>query len=347
MVSSGTVSGHASELKQHSGSFLSQIEGLSSSWSGASHDSIVRQSNDLYSQIQQVVSQLDSFAEAVGLYEKYKAVKENYLSYVNAYNQLTSSEDQSLRNSYSSKIAECERTMRELSNQIQAALSAAASFSMDATSVTGTDAVTTQTEDATGERTIGTEGGTYVAENTTGVFGHITSSIDGKTFTIYNQTQIAGWGGDCNRAAASSIASAYASYSGQAVDVAKKSADGIGYKSDVTNEYFSNFGLTANITKVNGSYDTIKDDLVSNLSQGNYVMFDLARPSGQRWTYKRHWLSVLDIKRTGDGPNDYAIFVSDSAHHGSDTDHGLGTGWYSIDEFSGKDIANFTTVTAV
>ena len=44
------------------------------------------------------------------------------------------------------------------------------------------------------------------------------------------------------------------------------------------------------------------------------------------------------------GPNDYAIFISDSGHKGSATNHGLGAGWYSLDEFSGQKIANFTTV---
>ena len=80
-------------------------------------------------------------------------------------------------------------------------------------------------------------------------------------------------------------------------------------------------------------------------------MFDLSQPnvhgqSGQQWTSARHWVSVLDIKRTGEGENDYAIFVSDSGHGGSTADHGLGTGWYSIDEFSGQRIANFTTVSS-
>ena len=157
---------------------------------------------------------------------------------------------------------------------------------------------------------------------------------------------------ESNRAAAASIASGFASYSGEAVDVAKSSSNGIGYNSDVTNKYFSNFGLTATVNRINGSYDSVKSDIVTNLNSGNYVMFDLSQPnvygkSGQKWSSTRHWVSVLDIKRTGTGDNDYAIFVSDSGHGASTVDHGLGTGWYSLDEFSGQRIANFTTVRAV
>lgn len=204
----------------------------------------------------------------------------------------------------------------------------------------------TSTNSSTPSGTVSGTGGNFTTDTTYGVYGTMVSSIDGKKHTIYNQGQIAGWGSDCNRAAAASIASAYASYEGEAVDVAKPSPAGIGYISDVTNNYFSHFGLTASVNSIQGSYDTIKNDIVSNLSRGNYVMFDLSQPnvygaSGQKWTSSRHWLAILDIKKVG---NDYAIFVSDSGHGGSVADHGLGAGWYSLDEFSGKQIANFTVI---
>ena len=190
-------------------------------------------------------------------------------------------------------------------------------------------------------------GGQFVAKNSKGVYGYIISSMDGKQHVVFRQSEIKGWATNCNRAAAASIASAFAKNPWDAVTSAKRG--GIGYNSKVTNDYFSKFGLTANVRRVNGSYDSIKNDLVNNLRKGNYVMFDLSQPnvrgkSGQKWTSTRHWLSILDIKKTGSGPNDYAIFVSDSGHKGSTINHGLGTGWYSINEFSGQRIANFTTI---
>ena len=50
---------------------------------------------------------------------------------------------------------------------------------------------------------------------------------------------------------------------------------------------------------------------------------------------------LLDIKKVG---NDYAVFVSDSGHRGSTKDYGYGTGWYSINEFTGQKIASYTVV---
>ena len=356
MVSSGTVSGHSSELEQNASNYMSQIEGLASSWKGSSHDSIAEKCSEFYSQMKQVVSQLLAFADAVSLYEQYKEYKDKYQSASSAYNQLPDTEEnRSARSQYMSTMNECEAKMKELAEKIRAALANASGFKMEASA--SSDA-TTPTETATEETTStdtakkgeSTTGGEFIANPSNGVFGQITTSLDGTTHIVYNQMQIAGWSGDCNRAAASSIASGFASNNTQAVDIAKKAANGIGYKEDVTNQYFSNFGLQATVHKVNGKYDSVKGNIVSALQNGDYVMFDLANPtvgkSGQRWTFKRHWVSVLDMKRTGDGPNDYAIFVSDSAHHGSETDHGLGTGWYSIDEFTGQTIANYTTVSS-
>ena len=335
MVSSGTVSADSSELSQVSNNYMSQLEGLSSSWKGSSHDNLVSRGSEFNSEMQKVTSQMNSFANAASLYEKYKELKDKARSSTDA--------------AYKS---ECESRMAEYASQIKSALSEASSFKLEARSITAsasdTAAEDTSTDTTTTTTTTIGSGGQFVADSSYGVYGHIQSSIDGLTHTIFRQSQIEGWARDCNRAAAASIASAYGG-ANQAVSVAKKSAGGIGYNQSVTNKYFNQFGLSANVTHVNGSYDSIKNDIVSNLSKGNYVMFDLSQPnvkgkSGQKWTSTRHWVSILDIKKTGNGPNDYAIFVSDSGHSGSTKDHGLGAGWYSLDEFSGKKIANFTTI---
>ena len=344
MVSSSTVVSNSEELKQTTDNYVKQVENLSSSWKGDSYNNLSNQVSSFQSELQQVINQLTSFAEALGLYETYKEYKDKYNQYSSLLSQLGDSEEnQSLISQYMSIMNECKAKMDELAPKIQDALSSAAGFNMDSTtsSTTATTSATLSTKAA----------GEFVADSSKGVYGHMVTSLNGRTHTIYKQSQIKGWSRDCNRAAASSIASAFTHYDGEAVDIAMKADNGIGYKSDVTNEYFSNFGLKATVNKVNGPYDTVTQDIISTLNRGDYVMFDLANPnvvgqSGQRWSFTRHWLSVLDIKKTGEGENDYAIFISDSGHAGSTKDHGLGAGWYDINEFSGQQIANLTTISS-
>ena len=366
MVSSGTVLSNSHDLEQAAANYMSQIEELASSWKGLSHDNLATKAEAFYLEMQEITGQLKAFAEAVDLYESYAKLKEQYLSVVNTYNnQVRYSDDQSAISEYRRAISDYESKLKELEISIQDALARSGYSKMDASSSSQASAVPADTSASASEiestpdtpevtetpsqPDVSKKGGEFVEDRSSGVYGYIESSSDGKMHTIYNQTQISGWAGDCNRAAAASIASAYGT-EGQALEEAKKSNDGLGYNSLVTQHYFSKFGLNSSVRKVNDSYDTVKEEIVSNLSQGNCVMFDLSQPtvgqSGQRWTYKRHWVSVLDIKKTGDGPNDYAIFVSDSAHEGSTTDHGLGSGWYSIDEFDGKQIKNLTTISS-
>ena len=197
-------------------------------------------------------------------------------------------------------------------------------------------------------------GGNFISNNSDNTkHGSFVSNIDGRAYTIYDQTKIDGWSGFCNRAAAASIASGFA-LNGQnpitvANDVSKINSN-IGYDQGATSDYFSKFGLSAMVDKVDCSYDLVKDKILSALKNGNKVMFDLSEEgvkgkSGQQWTSDRHWLTVLDYKKIGPGENDYAIFISDSSGRGgSTTDRGLGAGWYKLDEFSGQKVANVTTV---
>ena len=353
MVSAGTVTSNAQELMQEASNYMTQVEGLSSSWAGKSHDSLLNHCSEFNSEIKQVSEQLNAFAEAVTLLEQYKNEKKNYEIAVNNYNTAASNNDAGNANTFKNDADTITNNLNSIGNNINTLLQQASSFKLDAQAIQSSVAPTTtdssgNSTDGTSAQTLGS-GGQFVPDDRDHVYGKINSSLDGKDHTIYRQSRIDGWSQDCNRAAAASIASAFDRYDGESVDIAKKSSNGIGYNSNVTNKYFSNFGLSANVRDINGSYDTIKNDMVSNLSRGNYVMFDLSQPhvvgaSGQEWTSTRHWVSVLDIKRTGSGENDYAIFVSDSGHGASAADHGLGAGWYNINEFSGQKIAHYTTV---
>lgn len=347
MVSPESVTSDSENIIRNAGTYLSKFEGVASSWQGTSHDSLANQCTSFKADMEKVGEQLASFAEAAKLYKEYEDVKKKYNDTINTYNNsVRFSGDQDLINQYKTTIDELETKKDEYPPKIQAALSKAGSFKLSATALasTATSTAATATTDANGNIVVTGEGGQFIPDDMKGVYGHIT--IDGKTFTIYNQSQISGWGQCCNRAAAASIASAYASYSGESVDVAHQSKNGLGSNQNVTNSYFNKFGLSANVNRINGSYDKVKNDIVNQLSQGNYVMFDLDHSnvhgqSGQKWTSSRHWLSLLDIKKVG---NDYAVFVSDSGHRGSTKDYGYGTGWYSINEFTGQKIASYTVV---
>lgn len=60
-------------------------------------------------------------------------------------------------------------------------------------------------------------GGFFEASSDPKLIGTFTSTITGRTFTIYNQCAISGWGNRCNRAAQISICSGY--YAGDATDL--------------------------------------------------------------------------------------------------------------------------------
>ena len=347
MVSSGTVTSDASSLSSFMSNYKTYISDLSSSWKGASYDNLTSKADSFASEYGDTIQkEMSAFANACSLYEEYKQTKTSLENARSNYNTAVSNGDNSSASRYNSQISEYSSKLESLKREINSYLQQASSSKLEATSLTGDTAVTTDT--TTTSQVLSTVGGEFINNPSKGIYGYFKSSIDGLTHAIYRQSQISGWGSSCNRAAAASIASAFAS-NGQAVSIAKDSSGGLGYNQTVTNKYFSNFGLKANVTRVNGSYDSIKNNIVSNLSQGNYVMFDLSQSnvvgkSGQKWTSTRHWVSVLDIKKTGSGSNDYAIFISDSGHGGSTKDYGLGTGWYSLDEFTGKKVANFTTV---
>ena len=360
MVSPSLITGEASNLSNAIKNYTSIIDELSSSWKGISYDNLSSKASDFVSKVASIISQMSAFASAIEVYKNYKNTKDNYDKNISTYNnEIRFSDDPNIIKQYLMYFNETEQEMKNMANQINNYLSEASAFTMEATSLNGqktsgasSEMDTTRTlSNMNANHRISSEGGTFIADGEYGEYGHFYSSIDGRVHTIYRQSQISGWENtNCNRAAAASIASAYGA--DQALDEAKNSRDGLGYLQKPTDDYFSQFGLQADINTVDCQYDAVEDDIINTVSQGNYVMFDLTEAgargkSNQKWTSTRHWVSVLDIKKIGDGDRDYAIYVSDSGHDGSITDYGLGEGWYTIDEFSGRHILNYTTVTSV
>lgn len=180
--------------------------------------------------------------------------------------------------------------------------------------------------------------GQFIKDAENGVLGYIISGADGLKHFVFNQGQL-GWPNDCNRAALLSIVSGYTDNPLDAYGDAKMSADGLGYDETVTNRFLGKFGLQASVRKMKGgNYNSIKDDLLSSLNNGEQVMFHLSGrnahgKSGQQWSSSMHWLTILDKR---EGENGTEIFVSDSGHGGS--------GWYSVDEFDNLGVDYLTTV---
>ena len=343
MVSSGLVSSDASAVTNTCSNYQTTVSDLSSVWKGPSFDNLLSQAEAFVSEYPNTIQkEMNAFASACELYQEYKTTKSLLEAAKSNYAAAIANKDEESASRYSAEISEYSAKLERLAQEINSCLEEAASGQLDSSGVSATSLGL-----STSSATQSTTPGEFVVDKSKGIYGHIESSIDGKTHTVFNQFQIQGWRGDCNRAAAASIASAFVSNPEEAVEIAKQSSDGIGYDSEVTNAYFNQFGLTANVSSVQGSYDSIKNDIVSNLQDGKYVMFDLSQPlvvgkSGQLWAFRRHWVSVLDLKQTENG--DYAIFISDSGHGASTKDHGMGAGWYSLDEFTGKNISNFTTI---
>lgn len=136
MVSSGTVSGDLSTLSSHFSTYSSTISGLDGSWKGASHDSIQSKASEFASSyLSTLQSEMESFASACDLYEKYKQTKQNLQNAESNYRTAQNNNDSSAASHYSSEISSLQSSLSSLKSQIEAALSAAGSGKLEATSI--------------------------------------------------------------------------------------------------------------------------------------------------------------------------------------------------------------------
>ncbi len=175
----------------------------------------------------------------------------------------------------------------------------------------------------------GGSGGEYKASGGV-VLGTFTSDITGKTFKIYNQCAISGWGGYCNRATAIAIASAYTNKTDNELISLANSASAKPLSSGLagTQIFFNRFGLQASGGMFGGENYTAT--MKKNLQSGKYAALHVVGSgykgkSGKTWastTGAMHWVSILGYKNEKGKDK---IFVGDPGHGN--------TGWYDIDEF--------------
>lgn len=150
MVSKSEVEGDQAKVSSAKDSFTSSVEGLNGSWQGPSYDSIIAQIESFSSEFFPTIdSQLGSFANACGLYEDFKKCKDNLKDAQERLAELktaeaNASEDSTIDYSrsitwWSGHVDELEEQKEQLTEDINTALSEAASEKLTATSVAETD----------------------------------------------------------------------------------------------------------------------------------------------------------------------------------------------------------------
>lgn len=155
-----------------------------------------------------------------------------------------------------------------------------------------------------------------------------TSGINGKTFRIFNQNAITGWGQKCNRAAAISIASAYENKTPQElIDNINACGDGIPFTTSKGNQFFNQYGLEISPQNTNNHVAALS----AQLRSGGYAMIHVKKSneggfvgkSGKKWTSNMHWVSIIGYKNEN-GTEEIYI---------ADPNNDKLTGWFDIDEF--------------
>ncbi len=138
MVSGSQVSSDASELSTVGSNYSSQIEGLASSWKGASFDSISSQAQEVVSGfLDAVKSQMESFASACDLYQQYSDAKAAYEVAAQNYNTAVANDDQAAMNSYAYQRRQNQEKMEKLKKEILSALQSCSSPTLTANAVSG------------------------------------------------------------------------------------------------------------------------------------------------------------------------------------------------------------------
>lgn len=177
----------------------------------------------------------------------------------------------------------------------------------------------------------GTEGESDTAN---GVTARFTSNITGKTFTVWKQGSV-GLSGQCNRAAAASIASGYRA-SGESensvLNSVKAAGDCVLSNASSTQNFFDKYGLKAQINTY--SYNTT--NIKNFLTNGKYICLWINMEgsgkegigkSGTRYCNLNgiHWIAIIGYN-SKDGKEQ--IYVADPGGFSG------ATGWHDLDEFN-------------
>ena len=123
MVSAGQVSAHLEEITTDLTNYNSSVESLSSSWQGQSYDGLKQKASMFVEEYQPVVNQqMNSFIEAINLYQEYETAKTNLSISQNNYNQAVSNKDSSAMYRYSSDVETYKNKINQLKSEIESCL---------------------------------------------------------------------------------------------------------------------------------------------------------------------------------------------------------------------------------
>ena len=151
MVSGGKVSSDLSSLSTILEKYSSEISNLSSSWKGSSYDNLVSKSSEFVNEYTSTISgEMDAFASACDLYEKYESTKNSLDSARDSYNRAVSSGDKASASTYNSQITTYSNELESLKSQINSLLETAS-----AVKLTGSEtSVTADTTSVTGDKSV-------------------------------------------------------------------------------------------------------------------------------------------------------------------------------------------------
>ena len=175
------------------------------------------------------------------------------------------------------------------------------------------------------------DGGNFVGgSNAESIIGTFTSTVTGRTFTIFNQMKIVTdrqWNDRCNRAAQISVCSGY--YNGNALDLINE----VGSVAPRYTSLYTKCGLS--YQNMNSGIDSThtfdKNGIRGQIINGGYVILYVRGSEvgangiskyGRDWASAMHWVAILGYRNNGTVEE---IFVSDSGHGN--------TGWVPLDEF--------------
>ena len=138
MVAGSAVQSDFNSLKEALNRYSNEINGLSSSWTGSSHDNLVSKSEEFLSEyLSTIQGEMDSFAAACDLYEDYKNVKTSLSQARSLYNQAVSNNDSANIQKYNSDISLYDKQLTDLKSQIESNLASASAATLSAISLSG------------------------------------------------------------------------------------------------------------------------------------------------------------------------------------------------------------------
>lgn len=128
MVSSGSVAAVSSELSSLFSNYNSYVSEVNGSWEGSSYDNFVAKTEEFTGEYEgAIASQIESFSEAISLYEQYISIKDKIKTTESSLSAAEQNEDGKLVNLLVSELSKLKDELEKLKASINSALESASS----------------------------------------------------------------------------------------------------------------------------------------------------------------------------------------------------------------------------